>query len=233
MDLIDLSLLDGKDEGFVTFLDTLCDQYGFDYAAYATANPIVGTMQGYATYPDEWKTHYAESGFHRIDPTLHMSARSIAPVNWDRLDRDKKFLSVFSHAHDFGISDRGLTIPVRGPYGECGLLSVTLNCGDSDWEKHTRHHASDLQMAAVVLHDSVMQTDSLSRILRRPALSAREREILQWVAVGKSQQDIGDILSISHRTVEVHIRSSRDKLAALTTAQAIGRAISFGIIHPG
>ena len=64
-------------------------------------------------------------------------------------------------------------------------------------------------------------------------MSMREREILQWTAEGKSQQDIADILTISHRTVEVHLRSARHKLYALTTAQAVGRAISMGLIYPG
>ena len=78
-----------------------------------------------------------------------------------------------------------------------------------------------------------MASGVLAKALYRPSLSSREVEILQWVAEGKSQQDIGDILSISHRTVEVHLRSGRDKLGALTTAQAVGRAISLGLIHPG
>jgi DNA-binding CsgD family transcriptional regulator len=63
-------------------------------------------------------------------------------------------------------------------------------------------------------------------------LSNREREALQWIAAGKSQQDVGDILGISGRTVEVHLRSAREKLGALTTVQAVGRAIAFGLIYP-
>jgi hypothetical protein len=54
----------------------------------------------------------------------------------------------------------------------------------------------------------------------------------QWVAAGKSQQDVGDILGISTRTVEVHLRSAREKLGALTTVQAVGRAIGLNIIYP-
>jgi len=91
---------------------------------------------------------------------------------------------------------------------------------------------SDLQGAAVSLHDTVMQSDTLGRALHRPHLSEREREVLQWTAAGKSQLDIGDILSISTRTVEVHLRSARSKLSALTTAQAVGRAIAMGFIDP-
>ncbi len=82
------------------------------------------------------------------------------------------------------------------------------------------------------MHDMVIQADPLTRMLNTPSLSTREIEILQWTAAGKSQQDIGDILSISHRTVEVHLRSARQKLNALTTPQAIGRAINLGLIYP-
>ena len=89
-----------------------------------------------------------------------------------------------------------------------------------------------LQAAAVHLHDAVIQSDPLTRMLNSPNLSTREKEIMQWIAAGKSQQDIGDILNISHRTVEVHLRSARQKLHALTTPQAVGRAINLGLIYP-
>lgn len=78
-----------------------------------------------------------------------------------------------------------------------------------------------------------MRSGTLSATLFHPNLSTRELEILKWAADGKSQHDIGDILSISHRTVEVHLRSARDKLGALTTTQAVGRAVGLGLILPG
>jgi RNA polymerase sigma factor (sigma-70 family) len=77
-----------------------------------------------------------------------------------------------------------------------------------------------------------MRSDTLSQILRRPQLSSRETEILQWIAAGKSQQDVADILGISQRTVEVHLSSGREKLGALNTPQAVARAVALGIIYP-
>lgn len=233
MNLIDLSTVPDTDDNFTFFLNDLCRELGFDYASYATSHPITGDVQGYANYPDEWKLHYGRRGMHRVDPTLYQSARSIAPVDWARFTDHPHFHDVFFDAHDFGISNRGLTVPVRGPHGECGLLSVTRDCRERDWKKHKREVIGDLQFAAVHMHDNVMRSGVLMQALQRPRLSSREMQILQWVAAGKTQQDIGDILSISHRTVEVHLRSSREKLSALTTAQAIGRAISLGLIYPG
>ena len=231
--IIDLSTQSNTSDNYVTFIDQLCEHMDFDFASYATMSPVTGSVLGYANYPDEWKMHYMRMNLHRVDPTIHQSARSIAPVDWTRLSRGESFNSVFYRANDFGLTDQGLTVPVRGPFGDVGLLSVTRSCSEREWKLLTRGKISELQMAAVHLHDSVMQSDVLSRALRRPSLSARETEVLQWTAIGKTQQDIGDILSISHRTVEVHMRSAREKLGALTTIQAVGRAIGYQIIYPG
>lgn len=232
MNLIDLSSV-SDDDRFLDFLDSLCQTLGFDFASYATTNMITGDVQGFANYSDDWTNHYMQRGLHRLDPTLSVSMQSIAPVDWKRFAHDDKFHAVFSDASDFGITDRGISVPVRGPYGDCGLLNVTRKCSDTEWEKFKPEIIGDLQFAAVHMHDNVMKSGLLPKALALPNLSTREKEILQWVAAGKSQQDIGDILSISHRTVEVHIRSSREKLGALTTAQAVGRAISLGMIHSG
>ena len=44
------------------------------------------------------------------------------------------------------------------------------------------------------------------------SLSAREREVLEWVIGGKSSQDIADALCISLKTVEFHRARIREKL---------------------
>ncbi|MGV8743940.1 LuxR C-terminal-related transcriptional regulator, partial [Pseudomonas aeruginosa] len=46
------------------------------------------------------------------------------------------------------------------------------------------------------------------------ALSEREREVLQWLALGKKQAEVAAILMISERTVEKHLRAARRHRAA-------------------
>lgn len=232
MELIDLGNGTNKDAIFADFLHKIRERFELQHAAYAGLNPVNQTIHGFVTYSDDWKAHYARHGLDRIDPTLHKAGRSIAPVDWRRLSRDEHYQRVFRDAAEFGIAATGLTIPVRGPFGDTGLLSVTSEASQHEWELLRSKILSELQSVAVHLHDTVMRSDSLSRILRHPNLSKREIEILQWIAAGKSQHDIGTILSISHRTVEVHIKSAREKLCALTTAQAVARAIALGLIFP-
>lgn len=217
---------------FREHLDGLRDRFELDHVAYAGVNPISGTSHGHMTFAPEWTAHYMKNSYYEIDPTLLKARHSIAPVDWQRLDRGTHFQTVFRDAREFGIGDRGLTIPVRGPFGDIGGFSVLRECSDREWESLIKNIIGELQSAAVHMHDMVIRADPLTRVLNSPAMSTREIEILQWTAAGKSQQDIGDILSISHRTVEVHLRSARQKLQALTTPQAIGRAINLGLIYP-
>ena len=217
---------------FGDFLDHVCNRLGFDYAAYAGTNPLDGSVHAYVNYPEPWKDHYRHFGLHRIDPTLLAASRSIAPVDWQRVRSHANFPRMFRDAHDFGIGEVGITIPVRGPYGDVGMLSVTRNCSLNEWSGLVRHAMGELQSAAVHLHDAAMQSNALSHVLRRPTLSAREVEVLQWIAAGKSQQDVADILGIAQRTVEVHLSSGRDKLGALNTPQAVARAVGLRIIYP-
>jgi len=233
MELIDLAATPEGRHDFVDYLSKICNTLDLDYASYASANPVSGKVVAFTTYPDAWRDHYMQQNLHLSDPTLRSAARSIAPVDWTRLEQTRAFSNIFSQAHDFGLPDIGMTVPIRGPYGEIGLFSVTSRTAPPKWAKLKKHIIADLQLSAVYMHDRVMKSDHLLDILRYPSLSAREIEMLQWVAVGKSQQDIGDILSISPRTVEVHLRSSREKLSALTTSQAVGRAVSMGLIYPG
>lgn len=232
MDLFSLHDAPRSEELYASYLEEVCETLGFDDAAYAGINPVGGTMHAYVTYSEDWQNHYQEHGLHNLDPTLHTAMRSVAPVDWARLSRDQNFRRVFNDASEFGISERGMTVPIRGPYGEFGMLSVTRNCSESDWKKHRNSVIVELQKIAAHVHDHVMASEPITRFLRHPNLSKRETEILQWIAAGKSQQDIADILNISNRTVEVHLKSSRNKLFALTTAQAVGRAVGMELIYP-
>jgi DNA-binding CsgD family transcriptional regulator len=57
------------------------------------------------------------------------------------------------------------------------------------------------------------------------ALTQREREVLQWLACGKTDNDIADILAISPRTVHKHLQRIYEKLGVETRTAAVLRAI--------
>jgi DNA-binding NarL/FixJ family response regulator len=63
-----------------------------------------------------------------------------------------------------------------------------------------------------------------------PALSPREVQVLEQLALGFRGTEIAEALGISPDTVRVHVRNAMRKLGARTRAQAIGIAMNKGIV---
>jgi DNA-binding NarL/FixJ family response regulator len=63
-------------------------------------------------------------------------------------------------------------------------------------------------------------------------LSAREREVLQLLAEGKSMKEVAAVLDISPRTVEFHKYRIMELLGVKTTAELVQYAIKHGLIAP-
>jgi DNA-binding NarL/FixJ family response regulator len=62
------------------------------------------------------------------------------------------------------------------------------------------------------------------------ALSARETEVLQHIARGCSDAEIGEVLGIAESTVKTHVASILRKMGARGRTQAAIRALKHGDI---
>jgi len=60
---------------------------------------------------------------------------------------------------------------------------------------------------------------------KKLALTTREAEVLLWISRGKSNREIGEILSISPRTVNKHLEQIFVKLGVENRAAAAARAV--------
>lgn len=87
----------------------------------------------------------------------------------------------------------------------------------------------DLRTAVRILGDGAMEMLRKSRTERqsptKPRLTPREREVLTWVARGKSAWEIARILSIAKRTVDEHVAIAMRNLGAVNRAHAVAIAI--------
>jgi DNA-binding CsgD family transcriptional regulator len=63
-------------------------------------------------------------------------------------------------------------------------------------------------------------------------LSEREREIVQLLALGHTNQEIGKKLFISVRTVDTHRAHIMGKLGLSTRAELVMFALAHGLIGP-
>jgi DNA-binding NarL/FixJ family response regulator len=65
------------------------------------------------------------------------------------------------------------------------------------------------------------------------ALTAREREILSWLATGATNRDIANRLFISEATVKSHLASAYTKLKVANRRQAVAKGIELGLLAWG
>ena len=68
--------------------------------------------------------------------------------------------------------------------------------------------------------------------MARPELTKRELQILEYIANGRSNKEIGQILFISEHTVKTHVKSILEKLDAVGRTEAIAVGIKRGLIKP-
>jgi two-component system, NarL family, response regulator len=74
-------------------------------------------------------------------------------------------------------------------------------------------------------------TLKLVEAVAHPELSKRERQVLEYLANGRSNKEIGAILYVSELTVKGHVRSILEKLDAKGRSEAIAIALKRGLIR--
>ena len=105
----------------------------------------------------------------------------------------------------------------RSVIGLCARRGLTQDDVDSLWEEIGR----EISLLNNLMHLKISQ---LPHVGQHNPLTTRQREVLQWVADGKTVNDIAQIMLLSPVTVEKHLRLARKAFGAETTGQAIRKA---------
>ena len=177
------------------------------------------------TRPDEWSKDYVENDYFLADPMARELGRSYLPFGWsDVLDTrklSKTEKDVMNWTGDFGM-DSGFVVPIFETNGNVALVSLA---GENvELPEDTRGAAS---LASIYLHNRLF---TLKRMEQEDsvALTPREVECLHWVAAGKSDWQIGQILNISAKTVNYHVENVKRKFGVATRIQAVVAAMRQG-----
>ena len=120
----------------------------------------------------------------------------------------------------------GLGLQVFGPNGRNGIFAVDLG----DRPRLAPEAMARLRWAGQAMHlrYCALLQPQLGTL---PRLSSREAEVLTWVARGKSNASIADILGISAHTVDAHLRRIFLKLGVVDRMSAALRGLGFGLIN--
>lgn len=180
---------------------------------------------------DDWFGHYTRECLHLHDPIARHMRTSIDPFYWDEVRVGREDRGEHRMMYDlsaFGLK-QGLSIPFFGPSGDKSCIAM----GGLYIDRNPRV-LSALQIITTFAHARVRTLHAGGAYAGMPGgpslLSEREREVLRWVANGKTDWEIGEILAISKETSFAHVRNCCRKLDAATRPQAVAKAIMTGEI---
>jgi LuxR family quorum-sensing system transcriptional regulator SolR len=206
-------------------------QLGFEFCAYGIQLPIpvsrpVVTL--FNNYPQAWKAMYAERGYIDIDPTVEHGRKSCLPVIWSP--------QLYEMAPAFWEEARGQGLytgwaqSTRDDRGAVGMLTLARSAKQIDAAEILADKArmcwltqfAHVGMAGLLLPKAVPESTV--------TLTLREKEVLRWTAEGKTAYEIGQILSVSERTVNFHINNVVCKFDASNKTQAAVKAATLGML---
>lgn len=183
-------------------------------------------------YPEDQIREYIRNKTFLIDPRPTAALNSAEPLYWSEtgeamhLNKDQAELMEQREEHS---SAEGIGIQVFGPQQRNGYFAFSL---DKLRQKIDLMKLREIQWICQTLHLRYCHIVQMHQP-EMPRLSAREVEILEWVARGKSNSVIAQIMGLSTHTVDAYLRRIFLKLGATdritATVKGIGRGVIRGI----
>lgn len=125
----------------------------------------------------------------------------------------------------------GITVPIHLPRCRTGSVAWCTRDPDVDIEAVLDRHGDILRLAAYRFMDLVYASREDDTTEQKPAqLSERELECLTWVALGRTDAEIAEILHRSPTTARFHVDNAIGKLGARNRTQAVAIASQLGLI---
>ncbi len=181
-----------------------------------------------ASFPVGWYVRYIGQNHLAHDPVVIRMNQDSAPFRWSDLREQAKArgLRVLDEAAQFGLKD-GFAVPIHRSDGSVIGISIAT----TSYDLSTRETLA-LQMASYFLHARLASLRAPRPLRPAPGLTPRERECLKWVAAGKTDWEISQILNISEQTAHGYVQNALIKLGARTRAQAVAQALlSAQLLH--
>lgn len=181
-------------------------------------------------FPEAIIDEYVRDHHYRSNPLLQHALGRVEPFYFDTVALNEfssaEEVEFFRILRELGF-DKGLGVQVFGPNGRNGYCGLGFAPGV------TRIDPVDIRRFQWVCQLGHLRYCAmiLPTLGPAPQLSDRETEVLNWVARGKSNTSIGDILGISAHTVDAHLRRIYLKLGVVDRISAAIRGIGVGLIH--
>jgi DNA-binding CsgD family transcriptional regulator len=201
---------------------------GYENAVFARAQNKRLVSIPWSEFPPGYLDTYQARQWDRIDPVVQHVQTARGLFRWADANGGGSFSraqrSFFEECRELGVHS-GITIPMRGPARESDLISLSFRERGAPASDRTAY----IYMLCVQYWLRFCEIAD-RRDVARVSLTSQELECLKWCKEGKTNWEIGEILSISQKTVEFHVGNAMRKLGAGNRITAVIMGIKNGLI---
>jgi LuxR family transcriptional regulator len=211
-------------------------QYGFDRLIYAFTSfrtAKIGDLSDVlvlSNHTQAYLDEFLHAGKFRDAPMVNWAANHDGPMSWrhtaERMNRGEmtpaelevmELNKLHGVCAGYSIGFGDMSSRAHGAIGLVGQHGLSQDDVDRIWDENARTLLTMNRLVHMRISNMPFATS------HRP-LTDRQREVLEWVADGKTTADIALIMGLTPSTVEKHLRLAREALDVDTTAQAVMKA---------
>lgn len=224
------------DSGFFASLEFARANYGFTRFLH---NRNVGDPDDaifLTTGSADYARFYFHNGFYARTPIYRWAVSNVGACTW------KWVMDAFESGHltpeemdavrqnaAIGIvAGISVSFPVATTRSKGALgLIADPGIGPEQVEAIWEARRDEILAVAHMMHLKII---TLPQHAAKRSLTERQRQALEWVADGKTTQDVAMLMEVSAATVEKHLRLAREALSVETTTQAVAKASLLNMI---
>ena len=205
---------------------------GFEYCTFKTKFALpLANRKTYVlgTYEDKVHQKNTSGGYDDAPVTTHCSKTNIPAIWTGRsegaiFEKDPEMLEeYFSWGHKGGWAQS-----VAEGGGQFSMFLV--DSSEIMTQSYLEHDVNfNLEWITTAVHSVISKIRN--RAKNSTQLSEREKEVLRWFGDGKTSEQIGIILNLSHSTINFHFRNAMRKLGTHNKTSTVVKAIYLNLLH--
>jgi DNA-binding CsgD family transcriptional regulator len=207
---------------------TAVEDEGYENAVFARVRNRRLSSIPWSEFPAGYLDAYQTGEWDKIDPVVQRIQSARRPFVWSDTGGEAGFSrqqkAFFEQCRELGVHS-GITIPIHRIGSEVDLISLSLREKCPAPTQRMTH----VYMLTVQYWLKYCELTDGRRSQSAP-LTCQELECLRWCKEGKTNWEIGEILSISEKTVEFHLANAMRKLGANNRITAVIVGIKEGLI---
>lgn len=229
----EIDSLERVDE-LLRFAATVCNhnevmRYNYHMTPPLDASNSMRTQVIAEGFSEDWLELYGNVEFRQADPIPGRTLRYGGLLPWTEAmalgqnSRENQLFFRAMHDHDL---IHGFGVPLYGPRGRNAYASFDFGVPPNEVDPASIWTVRSVAQAA---HQRI--SSLIDQQINSPQLSNREREVLIWIANGKSISAIGAILGLSPETIKTYLKRLYAKLGVNNRLGATIKGIRLELVE--